>query len=152
MWTSYTDELKTLGTSECLITACNDIQKSEEKFHFHVLITVPRGCPEHWHLSVPHTPNSVHLLGPSAPRTPKCLLFFSPASMSNRLKFVSFHQTVLTVGQTPLFQHMPNHWNYSHLPKKNDVLGFKICPKKNDVLLNLACVHVDVGMQQSINT
>jgi hypothetical protein len=37
-------------------------------------------------------------------------------------------------------------------PKKNDVLGFKICPKKNDVLLNLACVHVHVGMQQSINT
>jgi hypothetical protein len=37
-------------------------------------------------------------------------------------------------------------------PKKNVVLGFKICPKKNDVLLNLACVHVHVGMQQSINT
>jgi hypothetical protein len=36
--------------------------------------------------------------------------------------------------------------------KKNDVLGFKICPKKNDVLLNLACVHVHVDMQQSINT
>jgi hypothetical protein len=41
---------------------------------------------------------------------------------------------------------------YSLRPKKNDVLGFKICPKKNDVLLNLACVHVHVGMQQSINT
>jgi hypothetical protein len=35
---------------------------------------------------------------------------------------------------------------------KNDVLGFKIRPKKNDVLLNLACVHVHVGMQQSIST
>jgi hypothetical protein len=41
---------------------------------------------------------------------------------------------------------------YSLRPKKNDVLGFKICPKKNDVLLNLACVHVHVGMQQSIST
>jgi hypothetical protein len=37
-------------------------------------------------------------------------------------------------------------------PKKNDVLGFKIYPKKNDILLNLACVHVHVGMQQSIST
>jgi hypothetical protein len=37
-------------------------------------------------------------------------------------------------------------------PKKNDVFRFKICPKKNDVLLNLACVHVYVGMQQSIST
>jgi hypothetical protein len=37
-------------------------------------------------------------------------------------------------------------------PKKNDVLEFKICPKRNDVLLNLACVHVHVGMQQSIST
>jgi hypothetical protein len=43
-------------------------------------------------------------------------------------------------------------FSYSLRPKKNDVLGFKICPKKNDVLLNLACVHVHVGMQQSINT
>jgi hypothetical protein len=42
--------------------------------------------------------------------------------------------------------------SYSLCPKKNDVLGFKICPKKNDVLLNLACVHVHVGMQQSIST
>jgi hypothetical protein len=41
---------------------------------------------------------------------------------------------------------------YSLRPKKNDVLRFKICPKKNDVLLNLACVHVHVGMQQSIST
>jgi hypothetical protein len=41
---------------------------------------------------------------------------------------------------------------YSLRPKKNDVLGFKIRPKKNDVLLNLACVHVHVGMQQSIST
>jgi hypothetical protein len=41
---------------------------------------------------------------------------------------------------------------YSLCPKKNDVLGFKICPTKNDVLLNLACVHVHVGMQQSIST
>jgi hypothetical protein len=41
---------------------------------------------------------------------------------------------------------------YSLGPKKNDVLGFKICPKKNDVLLNLACLHVHVGMQQSIST
>jgi hypothetical protein len=41
---------------------------------------------------------------------------------------------------------------YSLRPKKNEVLGFKICPKKNDVLLNLACVHVHVGMQQSIST
>jgi hypothetical protein len=42
---------------------------------------------------------------------------------------------------------------YSLRPKKNDVLGFKICQKKkNDVLLNLTCVHVHVGMQQSINT
>jgi hypothetical protein len=39
---------------------------------------------------------------------------------------------------------------YSLRPKKNDVLGFKICPKKNDVLHNLACVHV--AMQQSIST
>jgi hypothetical protein len=37
-------------------------------------------------------------------------------------------------------------------PEKNDVLGFKICPKKNDILLNLACVHVHVGMRQSIST
>jgi hypothetical protein len=33
-------------------------------------------------------------------------------------------------------------------PKKNDVLGFKICTKKNDVLLNLVCVHVHVGMHK----
>jgi hypothetical protein len=45
-----------------------------------------------------------------------------------------------------------SHYNYSLRPKKNVVLGFKICPKKNDVLLNLACVHVHVGMQQSIST
>jgi hypothetical protein len=41
---------------------------------------------------------------------------------------------------------------YSLRPKKNDVLGFKICPKKNDGLLNLASLHVYVGMQQSIGT
>jgi hypothetical protein len=41
---------------------------------------------------------------------------------------------------------------HSLRPKNNDVLGFKICPKKNDVLLNLACVHVHVGMQQLIST
>jgi hypothetical protein len=41
---------------------------------------------------------------------------------------------------------------YSLRPKKNDVLGFKICPKKNDILLNLACLHVYVAMQQSIST
>jgi hypothetical protein len=41
---------------------------------------------------------------------------------------------------------------YSLRPKKNDVLEFKICPKKNDVLLNLACMHVHVDMQQSIST
>jgi hypothetical protein len=41
---------------------------------------------------------------------------------------------------------------YSLRPKKNDVLGFKICPKKNDVLLNLASLHVHVVMQQSIST
>jgi hypothetical protein len=41
---------------------------------------------------------------------------------------------------------------YSLRAKKNDVLGFKICPKNNDVLLNLACVHAHVGMQQSIST
>jgi hypothetical protein len=41
---------------------------------------------------------------------------------------------------------------YSLRPQKNNDLGFKICPKKNDVLLNLACVHVHVGMQQSITT
>jgi hypothetical protein len=41
---------------------------------------------------------------------------------------------------------------YSLCPKKNDVLGFEICLKKNDVLLYLACVHVHVGMQQSIST
>jgi hypothetical protein len=35
--------------------------------------------------------------------------------------------------------------------KKFDVLVFKIC-KKNDVLLNLACMHVHVDMQQSIST
>jgi hypothetical protein len=29
---------------------------------------------------------------------------------------------------------------------------FKIYPKKNNVFLNLACVHVHVDMQQSINT
>jgi hypothetical protein len=46
----------------------------------------------------------------------------------------------------------PHHQkSYSLRPKKNDVLGFKICPK-NDVLLNLACVHVHVGMQQSVST
>jgi hypothetical protein len=44
------------------------------------------------------------------------------------------------------------HFSYSLRPKKNDVLGFKICPKKNDILLNLACVHVHVDMQQSIST
>jgi hypothetical protein len=36
-------------------------------------------------------------------------------------------------------------------PKKNDVLGFKICLQKNGVLLNLACLYVQVGMQQSIS-
>jgi hypothetical protein len=41
---------------------------------------------------------------------------------------------------------------YSLRPKKNDVLEFKICPKKNDALLNLACVHVHVAMQQSISS
>jgi hypothetical protein len=41
---------------------------------------------------------------------------------------------------------------YSLRPKKNEVLGFKICPKKNDVLLNLATLYVHVGMQQSIST
>jgi hypothetical protein len=41
---------------------------------------------------------------------------------------------------------------YSLRPKKNDVLVFKICLKKNDILLNLACLHVHVGMQQSIST
>jgi hypothetical protein len=41
---------------------------------------------------------------------------------------------------------------YSLRPKKNDDLGFKICPNKNDVLLNLVCVHVYADMQQSINT
>jgi hypothetical protein len=41
---------------------------------------------------------------------------------------------------------------YSLPLKKNDVLGFKICPKKNDVLFNLVCVHVHVDMQQSIST
>jgi hypothetical protein len=45
-----------------------------------------------------------------------------------------------------------NNQVYSLRLKKNDVVGFKICPKKNDVLLNLACVHVHVGMQQSIST
>jgi hypothetical protein len=41
---------------------------------------------------------------------------------------------------------------YSLHPKKNDILEFKICTKKNDILLNLACVHEHVGMQQSIFT
>jgi hypothetical protein len=50
------------------------------------------------------------------------------------------------MGHTFTLQHI-----YSLRPKKNDVLGFKICPKKNDVLLNLACLHVHVGMQQSIS-
>jgi hypothetical protein len=36
--------------------------------------------------------------------------------------------------------------------KENDVLGFKICLKKNNVLINLACVHVHIGMQQSNST
>jgi hypothetical protein len=40
---------------------------------------------------------------------------------------------------------------YSLRPKKNDVLGFKICLQKNGVLLNLACLYVQVGMQQSIS-
>jgi hypothetical protein len=44
------------------------------------------------------------------------------------------------------------HMGYSLRPKKNDVLGFKSCTKKNDVLLHLVCVHVHVGMQQSIST
>jgi hypothetical protein len=39
---------------------------------------------------------------------------------------------------------------YSIRPKKNDVLGSKFV--KNDILLNLACLHVYVGMQQSIST
>jgi hypothetical protein len=42
--------------------------------------------------------------------------------------------------------------SYSLHPKMNDVLGFKMCLKKNDVLLNLACLHVHVDMQQSIST
>jgi hypothetical protein len=42
--------------------------------------------------------------------------------------------------------------DYPLRPKKNDVLGFKICLKKNDVLLNLVCVHLHVDMQQSIST
>jgi hypothetical protein len=46
----------------------------------------------------------------------------------------------------------PTKREYSLRPKNNDVLEFKICPKKNDVLLNLACVHVHVGMQQLIST
>jgi hypothetical protein len=46
----------------------------------------------------------------------------------------------------------PNPTNTPSAPKKNDVLGFKICPQKNDILLNLACGHVHVGMQQSIIT
>jgi hypothetical protein len=37
-------------------------------------------------------------------------------------------------------------------PKENDVLGFKICLEKNAVLINLACVYVYVGMQQSLST
>jgi hypothetical protein len=44
------------------------------------------------------------------------------------------------------------HSCYSLRPKKNDVLILKICPKNNDVLLNLACVHVHVDMQQSVST
>jgi hypothetical protein len=47
---------------------------------------------------------------------------------------------------------MPPEMGYSLRLKKNDVLGFKICPKKNDVLLNLASLHVHVDMQQSIST
>jgi hypothetical protein len=40
------------------------------------------------------------------------------------------------------------------LPPSQKEWRFKIqnCPKKNDGLLNLACVHVHVGMQQSIST
>jgi hypothetical protein len=37
------------------------------------------------------------------------------------------------------------------LPKRMTFYDSK-CPKKNDILLNLACVHVHVGIQQSINT
>jgi hypothetical protein len=47
---------------------------------------------------------------------------------------------------------MTKKQGYSLRPKKNDVLGFKICPEKNEVLLNLASLHVHVGMQQSIST
>jgi hypothetical protein len=52
----------------------------------------------------------------------------------------------------PRERHSGRGLAYSLRPKKNDVLGFKICPKTNDVLLNLACVHVHVAMQQSIST
>jgi hypothetical protein len=53
---------------------------------------------------------------------------------------------------TPTLSNVELENDYSLHPKKNDVLRFKICPKKNDILLNLACVHVHVGMQQSIST
>jgi hypothetical protein len=49
------------------------------------------------------------------------------------------------------FHHIDDN-NYSLHPKKNDILGFKICPEKHVVLLNLACLHVHVGMKQSFST
>jgi hypothetical protein len=55
-------------------------------------------------------------------------------------KHYTFHTYILNISQISL------------RPKKNNVLRLKIYPKKNDVLLNLACVHVHVGMQQSIST
>jgi hypothetical protein len=40
------------------------------------------------------------------------------------------------------------------LPPSQKEWRFRIqnLSQKNDILLNLACVHVHVGMQQSINT
>jgi hypothetical protein len=72
----------------------------------------------------------------------------------------SHHITLLHnffLHQTAQFKNQENKSHFLNLlyslrPKKNDVLGFKICPKKNDVLLNLACLRVHVGMQQSIST
>jgi hypothetical protein len=62
------------------------------------------------------------------------------------------HAKVIVRGLNKHSYATDNFQMYSLRPKKNDVLGFKICPKKNDVLLNLASLHVHVGMQQSINT
>jgi hypothetical protein len=89
-----------------------------------------------------------HFLAPLAPLVfPKTDLPSHPAQQE--------HVGAEAFGAAPapcMPEQRVEHSDCSLRPKKNDVLGFKICPKKNDILLNLACLHVHVDMQQSIST